>query len=157
MTQIKDNPRLAFRIARALPERGGWSWQWLPRLALGVLTVVTVAVALRTFYDSSTEVLRTESSNTPPAASGTIEQPRSNDHKTPAERVVILPRTSVEPSLNDRRTISEGDHDFSLPPISAAVALDVDALTPSELAVEPELVAPLVIADLPSSFDFSPR
>jgi len=155
MTNVEKDAALAARIANALPERSNWFPRvWMTRLALGALATLAVVVVLRPFDGGSTKVLRTEGAN---AALAILEFP-SNDRRTLVEPSVIVRRTTVEPSSNDRRTISEGDHEFSLAPIDAPGALSLTALTPSQLALEPALMlAPLEIADLSLSSDFSPR
>lgn len=161
MTTLEDDTALAARIAAALPERRfGLTWilaGWAPRLAVLAMAAIAITLVLRTFYDGSTKVLRTERAS----AALSIVEPLSNKRRTLVEPPVIERRTFVELSLNRRGTTVAGDladHERSLPPIEPIAGLAVDALTPSELALEPVLVpAPLMIADLPLSSDFPPH
>ena len=157
LTQVAEDEGLGQRIISELPERTTWlvwvSASWALRLAVIALATSALAVVLRTFYDGSTDVLRTESATAPVAI---VELP-SNDRRTIVEPPLIVRRTTVEPSLNVRRT--EADFEFSLPAIEAVAALGVDALTPASLAVDgPLTVESLEIADLPlTSESFAPR
>ena len=159
LTQVAEDEGLGQRIVSELPERTTWlgwvSASWALRLAVGVIAIGTTLVVLRTFSDGSTTVLRTESASVP--SERTVVEPPSNERRTFVEPPLIVRRTIVEPPLNVRRT--EGDHEFSLPAIAAAAALDIDALAPANLAgYAPLNVEPLEIADLPLTFEsFSPR
>ena len=154
MTNVEEDAALAGRIVAALPERSAWSGAgWMPRLAVGALAALTVAVVLRPFYDGSTDVLRTEGAE---RAVWRSHEPASNDRRTTVEPPVIVRRTPVEHPSNDRRTIS--DHEFSLPSIPAPEALIVDSMAPEALAGADALeLASLVIADLPLTAEFPPR
>ena len=158
MTAVADDDSLALRIVSSLPERSAWSLHWLmPRLAItAALAMATAFVVLRSFDDRSATVLRTEK------AGGPIVE-----LVAPAERTVVAPPlvvrgTIAEPRSNARRTAVDADrpdHAFSLPAITAATALHIDALTPANLPEDaPLTVESLEIADLPLTADFiSPR
>jgi hypothetical protein len=158
MTNVTEDNGLAMRIANALPERSQWlPFGWISRVTVGALATGAIIVVLRTFDESSTTVLRTEVATAP----SLVAERSSNDRRTMVEPPVIVRRTSVERPLNVARTKGEADSsDFerSLAAIDAPNELAIGALAPSGLASDAPLeVAPLAIAELPLTADFSPR
>ena len=158
LTQVDDDPALAARIVAALPQRAGWlAWHWLlPRLAITTaLAGAVTLIVLRPFNDGSTGVLRTENART-----SIVEMPRTVTPETPGtpivEPLLTVRRTIVEPSSNVGRT--EDDHAFSLAALASPEALGLLSLTTEDLPAEDALaIAPLAIADLPLTAEFSPR
>lgn len=158
ITSVEEDDALAARIASSLPERSQWSLHWLmPRLAIAAaLAIGMTLVVLQTFDEGSPTVLRSENTGSRIVEPRSIVEPPSNDRRTSVERPLRVRRTTVEPSSNDPRT--EGDHEYSLAAIAAPEALGVGSLARDALPADDGLaIAPLVIADLPLTADFSPR
>jgi len=158
MTNVEKDAALAARIANSLPERRlGWTWiraGWAPRLAMLALAALAITVVLRTHHSDRVTPPKPghQSVSVTPAEPGVVRV-GSGDVKPRRVSVGFAFRRT-----GSRTTIDRPDHQRSLAPIDAPGALSLTALTPSELALEPALVlAPLEIADLPLSSDFSPR
>ena len=156
LTHVDDDPALASRIVSALPERSGWlPYGWVSRFAVGAVAALTIAggaalVVQRSFNEGSTKVLRVENAGT-----AVVELAGPVTGKAPGTPI-------VEPSPNPRRTIVEPsakslDFDRSLLALAALETLGVGSLAPDNLPAEDALaIAPLAVADLPLTAEFSP-
>ena len=157
LTHVTDDEGLALRIMETLPDRSGWSLQWLmPRLAFTAMLAVAIAyVVLQPFGERSTDVLRTEVVS----ASAVELAAAAPEHRTNVEPALFVRRTIVERPQNDRRTIDVPDFERSLPSLVAVAALEFDSLAPVSLPEDaPLTLAPLAIADLPLTAEpISPR
>lgn len=142
LIRVAEDDALAARIANALPERSPIRW-WAPRLAITTgLAIGALFSVLRPFDGRSTGVLRTESSSAP------FVEFRAAIQRTSVEPELIVRRSTVERSSNDRRTTA--DFDRSLAAIASPLPLALGAVEPSDLPGQsPLIVAPLAIADLP--------
>ena len=157
LTHVDDNDGLSTRILESLPDRSRWNLHWLmPRLVMTTAVGMAVAlVVLRTFDGRSTDVLRTfDERSTDVLRSAVLSLPTvelataAPEHRTIVELPLIVRRTTVERSSNDRRTTA--DFDRSLAAIASPLPLALGAVEPSDLPGQtPLIVAPLAIADLP--------
>jgi acyl-CoA synthetase (AMP-forming)/AMP-acid ligase II len=151
LTQVADDPALAARIVATLPQRRvGLAHGWVARFAVGALATLTIAVVLRTFNGRSTEVLRTEKARTL-----IVELARTVTAEAPGtaivERLQNRLGTVVEPP-------AKSDYEFSLNALASPEALGLRSLTTDDLPAEDALaIAPLAIADLPLTAEFSQR
>ena len=155
LTHVDEDASLASRIVAALPARNPWlEWlvhSWAPRLAVVLAIIVASGLMVNRTTMPNSEVPREVVAMAPTTSPVSVEP--EPDRTTPSERLERL-----EP-LEPVEQMMPLDHEFSLPAIPAAAALNIAAPAPESLTVDGPLTIELLeIADLPLTFEsFSPR
>lgn len=157
MTRVEENDAFTSRIVNALPERSrwaGWLFQsWAPRIAMigGVLAAAIVwgSLGSRESGAVTQPLLSSQPLATPVTFAAGVREPLEPGR---------MPLGPLEPLAPLEPLVPGGDFEFSLPPIEAVAALQVEAVAAASLSEDaPLTLMPLAIADLSTAENNSPR
>ena len=156
LVSVDHDDALVERIVSGLPERNqrsGWLAVLLPQAALAAALIVAAIV-----WTSRDREQAVEPFSAPPAAGVVAIEVPVQHAAAPALTAPGAPRDAVR-RVTDAAPIAAADHERSLAPVDAPVALEVAALASPSLPEEAFVVlAPIVLTELPlSSESNSPR
>jgi hypothetical protein len=157
MTRVEENDAFASRIINALPERSMWAGglfqSWAPRIAM-IAVVVAAAIVWGVRGSRESDAVTQPLLSSQPLAAHVTFVAGVRETLGPARMPLepFVPLAPLEP------LVPGSDFEFSLPPIEAVAALQVEAVAAASLSEDaPLTLMPLAIADLPTAETISPR